>query len=189
LREQQLIKKAQGGDAEAYCDLCEIHEDRLLYQARHFCRDTAMAEELVQETLIQAWKSLSNFNGSCQYSTWLIAIMFRRHKTLLKQRSGWLSIFRSHVGEIDSVEIEAKQNDPQGELLKQEESEVLNHLIKRLPIHQREVILLRFFEGASLESIAQALNCSVGTIKSRLHYALKKLREYKSLSLPLSSES
>jgi len=60
-----LLERAQAGDADAFCELCRLHETRLLRQAASLCGNAALAEDLVQETLIEAWKCLSRYNGRC----------------------------------------------------------------------------------------------------------------------------
>jgi DNA-directed RNA polymerase specialized sigma24 family protein len=76
-----LLARARQGDAPAFCVLVQPLETRLLQQAIALCRDASAAEDLVSETLVQAWKSLANYNETCRLSTWLYAILLHRHQS------------------------------------------------------------------------------------------------------------
>src|SRR5881397_2105507 len=83
-----LLARARQGNAHAFCRLVQPLEARLLRQAVALCRDHSAAEDLVSETLVQAWKSLANYNETCRLSTWVYAILLHRHqKTLRAARS------------------------------------------------------------------------------------------------------
>ena len=84
----ELLTRARAGDTLAFCDLAAQCEARLLQQARGLTRDLSTAEDLVSETLIEAWRSLRRYDGTCRFSTWLFAILLHRHhKHLRRARS------------------------------------------------------------------------------------------------------
>jgi RNA polymerase sigma-70 factor (ECF subfamily) len=184
-----LFSRARAGDAEAFCSLIEPLQTRLLRQAAALSGDLSLAEDLVSETLVEAWKSFSRYNESCRLSTWLYAILLHRwQKSLRRARSRPVS-FAGFSG-IDAEELhEQQENIPSPEAspaetaARRETFLQLRQCVERLPEKHRQVILLRFFEDASLPDMAVVLNCSVGTVKSRLHHALEKMREMK-LNLP-----
>src|SRR2546425_11887777 len=66
-----LLERAQSGDADAFCELCRTHEGRLFRQALSLCGETALAEDLAQDTLVEAWRCLRRYNGRCRLFTWL----------------------------------------------------------------------------------------------------------------------
>src|SRR5262245_47872040 len=82
-----LLAQARQGDAPAFCRLVQPMETRLLRQAIALCRDVSTAEDLVSETLLQAWKSLTTYNETCRLSTWLYAILLHRHQKSLRAAS------------------------------------------------------------------------------------------------------
>jgi RNA polymerase sigma-70 factor (ECF subfamily) len=175
-----LLNLARSGDAEAFCQICHEHETRLLRQALVLCGNLASAEDLTQETLIEAWKSLRRFNGKCQLFTWLCAILLNRFRNSLRQRK---PISFSAVARGDQVEFTAAIDlaidngaspDQAAEL--GEQAELVLGCIRALPARHQQVLYLRFYANDSLDGIAVALNCSVGTVKSRLFRALEKLR-------------
>jgi RNA polymerase sigma-70 factor (ECF subfamily) len=178
-----LLTRARAGESSAFCQLAAEHESRLLQQACGLTRDLSAAEDLVAETLVEAWRSLARYNGACRFSTWLFAILLHRHqKALRRARSRPIPL-----ASLPSVEADQRQQaqenlptpgpSPAEEAMRLEAADKLRQAIEALPEKHQQVILLRFFEDASLPEIAALLDCSVGTVKSRLHYALENLRE------------
>ncbi len=180
-----LLAQARQGDATAFCRLVEPREARLLRQATILCRDASNAEDLVSETLVQAWKSLANYNETCRLSTWLYAILLHRHqKSLRAARSrprplAWLAWADAEKHREAHDNLSSCEASPAVALAQKELAAGLRRAVESLPEKHRLVVLLRFFEEASLEEIATVLSCSVGTVKSRLHHALEKLRRMK----------
>ncbi len=180
-----LISRAQAGDSEAFDILCREHGGRLLRQAIGLCGDASVAEDLVQETLLAAWRSISRFNGCCRFFTWLCSILIHRHQNLLRKR--WPRPFSFLCGdEIDSTNnFLARTPDPGPTPGMQtegaEQAALVLRSLEKLPPKLREVVYLRFYAEESLEGIAAVLGCPVGTVKSRLFHGLERLRQMKSL--------
>lgn len=175
-----LIEQARAGDADTFCEICRLVETRLLRQAFTLCGNPSMAEDLAQETLVEAWNSLRRFQGRCQFFTWLCAILLNRYRNTVRQRRpipissltrGDEDAFALHLDRATDAEA-----TPDRSAQVQEEAQVLIACIQTLPTKYREVVYLRFYVSHSLEEIAAALGCSVGTVKSRLFRALEKLR-------------
>lgn len=190
----ELLARAREGDREVYCELAANYEQRLFQQAVGLCRDPATAEDLVAETLIEAWKSLSRFNGTCRFSTWLYAILLHRFQKLSRRARSrpvpLASLRAGEAGERESLleRLPDAQLLPADALLQKELAAQLGEAVELLPRKHQQVVRLRFNEGASLPEIAGALGLSVGTVKSRLHHALEKLRQMKTI-MNLSKES
>ena len=185
----ELLSRARQGDAQAFCLLLEPLQTRLLRPAAALAGALSAAEDLVSETLVEAWKSLSRYNETCRFSTWLYAILLHRHqKSLRRARSRPISL--APLAATEDQELRDQQENIPGPDLSPAEAAAqseapfqLKQCIERLPEKHRNVILLRFFEDASLPDMAALLGCSVGTVKSRLHHALEKLRKMK-MNLP-----
>ena len=180
-----LIGRARSGDCEAFDGLCREHGDRLLRQAVALCGDATVAEDLVQETLIEAWRALPRYHGGCLFFTWLCSILIHRHRNARRKR--WPLAF-SLLFSYDRNEAEtflARLVDPgttpETQAEKAERAAGVLRSLDRLPIRQRQVLYLRFYAEDSLEGIAVALGCSVGTVKSRLFHGLERLRQMKIL--------
>ena len=183
--ELELLSRARGGDAPAFCLLLEPLQARLLRQAVALCRDVIAAEDLVSETLVEAWKSLSRYNETCRLSTWLYSILLHRHqKAVRRARSrplslAWLPFFDAEQHDEQHRKLPSAEPSPAEVATQNEMFDQLRQGVERLPDKHRQIILLRFFEDASLPDMAMVLGCSVGTVKSRLHHALEKLRKMK----------
>src|SRR5215469_957198 len=100
---RSLLDRAHGGDVAAFGEICRAYETRLLRQAMTLCGNEAMAEELAQDTLVEAWKSLRRYNERCQFFTWLCAILLNRWRnTVRKKRPAPFSALPRH--EHDDVQ-------------------------------------------------------------------------------------
>jgi len=186
-----LLAQARAGDRDAFCELCGEMAGRLYRQAVALCGNGTLAEDLAQETLLAAWKNLARYNGQCRFFTWLCSILIHHYQNVLRKKTpvGFSALGAS---ERESAERRLHELAEPGaspdELLQLGEREAaLRRCLARLPEKQRDVVYLRFFVGAALNEIAEVLQCSPGTIKSRLFNALDKLShmpEMKRLASP-----
>jgi RNA polymerase sigma-70 factor (ECF subfamily) len=186
---RELFSRACTGDAEAFCRLTEPLQARLLRQATALAGDVSAAEDLVSETLVEAWKSLARYQQSCRLSTWLYAILMHRHRKSLRRARcrpislAWLPFAEALGLHEQQANLPSAELSPAETLAESETGAWLRQGIALLPEKHRQVIRLRFFEEASLLDMAAVLGCSIGTVKSRLHHALEKLRKMK-MNLP-----
>jgi len=182
---QSLVELARDGDAEAYGAVYRAYATRLLRQAMALCGDAALAEELAQDTLVEAWRCLRRYRGRCEFFTWLCAILLNRYRNTVRNRR-FLPLSALGRGELQDVagaveRLPDRGSGPDGAAEQREQGALLRRCIDRLPAKQQQVIFLRFYVGDSLEGIAAALGRSVGTVKSRLFHALDRLRRMNAL--------
>jgi RNA polymerase sigma-70 factor (ECF subfamily) len=181
--ESELLTRARGGDSDCFYSLIEPLQARLLRQAIALTGDLHLAEDIVSETLVEAWKSFPRYNESCQFSTWLYAILLHRYqKSVRRARSrpvalALLSMFEARDLSQRHENLATAEPSPAETAAQNEAFAQLRQCIELLPKKHARVILLRFFGDASLPDMATVLGCSVGTVKSRLHHALEKLRK------------
>lgn len=168
--EADIIAGLRAGDAAAAAALLERYGDRLARSAFLLCGHAADAQDLAQETLLQALKSAHRFRGDSALYTWLHGILLnlaRHHR-------------RKHarVTVTDAVPERPAESAPPGRELDQaREAGDLWAALDQISAAHREVLVLRFYEELALDDIAARLEISPGTVKSRLHYALRELRE------------
>jgi RNA polymerase sigma-70 factor (ECF subfamily) len=180
-----LLVQARTGDGQAFCQLAEPLETRLFQQAVALCGNPAQAEDLVSETLVEAWKSLARYNETCRFTTWLYAILLHRYQKHIRSlRSRPVSLASLPVREAEQHratqgDLPAGDATPLESVLQAEFNHEIRGLLDGLDEKHREVVLLRFFEEATVPEMALVLGCSEGTVKSRLHHALNKLRRLK----------
>lgn len=172
-----LLALARDGEVAAFSRIMEAEQPRLMAQALAFCGNEHLAQDLVQDTMIAAWKSLYRFDESCRLFTWLYVILLRQHRRSL----GWFSR-RLPLATLEQQAMAARHEPAtpdEGDGADASEAELLRAMMAALPAPHREVIRLRFYAGAGEAEIAAALGISPGTVKSRLHHALEKLRRMK----------
>jgi RNA polymerase sigma-70 factor (ECF subfamily) len=169
-----LLRAAADGDGRAFHDLVGRHSDSLFRLAVTLCRSRADAEDVLQETLIGAYRGLAKFDGRASVKTWLTQILLRQSAKMWNKGRRM-----SQAGRIDSPAGAAT-----GESLARPSAEDdvdrradLMAAIDALPDDHREVILLREVRGLSYDEIARVLRVPHGTVESRLHRARAGLRQ------------
>ena len=148
--------------------LIKTYGTRMLRSAYLLCGNHTDAQDIVQDTFITAVKSIHKFQGRSAFYTWLHGILINVTRHFLRSRKSTVP--------LDNI---AEPVDTTNHLKQVEQASVRKCLLKviaGLSHEHREVILLRYFEEMKIVEIADALGISKGTVKSRLHYALKRLR-------------
>ena len=181
-----LLEQAHSGDTKAFGEVCRVYETRVLRQAMALSGNATLAEDLVQDTLVEAWKCLRRYNGRCRFFTWLCAILLNRYRNMVREKRPMpLSTLAGRDREefqnrIDTLADRDSLPDQTAQL--REQAALMRDCVQALPTKHQQVIYLRFYVDDSLEGIAAALGCSVGTVKSRLFHALDKLRGMNALN-------
>ena len=170
--ERELIDRAQAGEAIAFEQLAEQHAARLWRCAQALGKDGHWTEDLSQETLVEAWRSLARFDSRCKFSTWLYGIL--RHRFLKGRRNQ--NAARPAAPDAPG-QVPCTSRTPSSSAEASEDASRIRQAVASLPEVHRLVVELRFFAGATLDEMAAALGCPLGTVKSRLHHALEKLRQ------------
>ncbi|MBN2346142.1 MAG: sigma-70 family RNA polymerase sigma factor [Candidatus Aminicenantes bacterium] len=169
MEEKGTLPLLRIGDPKALAAMMTEYGDRLLRAAYGLCRDRAQAQDLVQETFCRVIPALGRYRGDGLLFTWLYSVMRNLFlKNVRRQRL--FSLFSQTAGGVPV------SPGPERHAVAEEERGLLSAALERLPARQREVLLLRFSEEMRLGEIAAALKISRGTVKSRLHNALKRLR-------------
>lgn len=160
-------------------ELVEEHYDRLFRAARFMCGDVSAAEDLVQETFLAAAESIGSFKGRSSIYTWLYGILLNKFRRWLRRKSGGALSLQAMVedeerGRGEEV-LETDYPGPPENAERNEAVELVRDAIQELSADHRSVVTLRYVEGMSYEEIAEALDCPLGTVKSRIHYALQRI--------------
>ena len=173
----------QKGDLAAFGELVARHEKRLWNFLRRFVRDKATAEDLLQEVFLRVVKSAAEWQPSAKVSTWLFTIArnlctdqarraeFRQTESLDQAKAGEDG---SGLRRIDR--IAADSGDAEKEAMGREIASLVDRAVDELPVEQREVFLMREVMDMSFAEIAAQVGASEPTVKSRMRYALERLR-------------
>ena len=187
--EGELIRRVLAGEQQAFQQIAGQHAEQLFRCALTLCRDRQLAEDISQETLLEAWRSIGRFDGRCRFSTWLYGIL--RHRFLKARKRSTRRI----VAELPSDDTRYSSHtnaqpaaDPSRDSERAEDAERVRNAVAALPEEHRQVIELRFFADAKLDDIAAVMDIPLGTVKSRLHNGLEKLRQL-NLAVNLFSET
>jgi len=177
--EPELIKRAQLGDTDAFCELAARYERRIYSLALHYCRRPQDAEDLSQEVWLRAYQAIGTFRQESSFYTWIRKITINCF--LNRERSSFFRWQKSAERLIDSAtESETDLIMPGVETTLHNKilfAKVMGALSELTP-RQRLIFLLKHHEGMTYEEIAGALGCSTGTAKKAVARALRKLREH-----------
>ncbi len=174
----QLVKMAASKDPAAMAALFERTNRRLYYYAYMLTGNPADAEDLLQEGFIKCILSLDTLQNSEAFYSWMWTVLRNLHaNNIRKNKYQVISQDEPDFEESQMLAaILAEEDTPEKYTEKKELAGILRHMIHALPMEQREVILLRYYDELSLSEIAKIQNCPLPTVKSRLLYAKKSLR-------------
>jgi len=163
----ELVERARHGDHDAFTALVELTIDRMNATAWLIARDRTIAEDAVQEACLRAWRDLPSLRDPARYEAWLRRLLVRACLDLLRRQR------RNAVAPAD-------ERDP-GPLVGDASSEVVLHdalerAFRRLSPEHRAVVVLTHLDELSTREAAEVLGIPLGTVKSRLHHALRGLR-------------
>ncbi len=168
--DQALIRRMVLGDEEALRALYAAYGRRLFAYAYRLTGNRAVAEEVVQDALLAAWKGAAAYRGDSRIVTWLLGIVHHRA----------LNALRRKTVPSDTLEEAAERADAGAGLSElaeaSERRKALTVALSQLSGEHRAVLDLVFYQGLSLAEAAEVLRCPVGTVKSRLSYAKVRLR-------------
>ena len=179
--DQVLVERAQAGDKHAFELLVLKYQRKLARLLSRFIRDSAEVEDVTQEAFIKAYRALPTFRGDSAFYTWLYRIGINTAKNFLvsqKRRAPTVTRLDADESEgLDNAEALHELNTPETALLTQEIGNTVNAAMAALPEELRVALMLREIEGLSYEDIAQAMNCPIGTVRSRIFRAREAVAE------------
>lgn len=176
--DEALVKAAQAGDLMAFEELVARHRDKIYSRAFSMVRNEDEALELSQEAWIKGWQRLSQFQGNSSLATWMTRIVINLCLDHLRKRQ------RERAESIEQLDEESGGVERQMPVLEVNPTEALERGELRERIDQamaqltwahRTALILHEFEGLDYKTIAKQMNCSIGTVMSRLFYARRRL--------------
>lgn len=176
--DQEIVARLKAGDLAA-CRACvEAHSDELYRLALRVLGDASEAEDVVQETFFNAFKSLNTFDGRSSLGTWLFRIAYNAALMRLRTRKRVVPMDDADDEEVPTPQqVVAWSEEPEVLLQRKEAADILDKAIAALPHTLREVFVLRDVEQVSTAETAQRLGLSESAVKVRLHRARMALRE------------
>ncbi|MGA2864070.1 MAG: RNA polymerase sigma factor [Verrucomicrobiota bacterium] len=169
--EEKLVAAFRDQDPAAVRELLSSHGDRLLRSAFLLCGREADAQDLVQETFLQALQSAPRFRNQSSLYTWLHGILLNLTRHYHRDRK------RIVYGDEQVERAAAAAEESPIAMDLQMTGSALQQALGRLSLPHREVVILRFYEDMKIHEIAAHLGISRGTVKSRLHYSIERLQQ------------
>jgi len=176
-----IVRRVQDGDVAAFDQLIGKYRERVYATIYHMTSNREDAADLTQDTFIKAFQSIHRFQGQSSFFTWLYRIGVNATITHLRKHRlrSFFSFDRLDEEDRTSADVLAALTDATGadrQTFVHELQEKLNEAMQKLSIKHRTVITLFEIDGLSHQEIAEVTNCSVGTVRSRLHYAKQLLQ-------------
>lgn len=165
LNEAELVQRARGGEDEAWHSIVRLHQDPIFRLAYLLLGDPQDAQDVAQETFIRAMKSISRFDESRPLRPWLLRIA----SNLARNR-------RRSIGRYWRALQRAARLEPEQPHTSGDDARLLWQAIRNLKHDDQQILYLRYFLAMSERETAQALGIAPGTVKSRLHRSLGRLR-------------
>lgn len=183
-QERKLIQRCQKGDRKAFEELVIKYQKRALNLAYRLLENYEDAQDVTQNAFVKAFRSIKKFKGESSFYTWLYRIIidfcYRKFRSkAYRKRRKTVSLDRpipTEEGEI-FLSVAAKEKTPREILIDKERKETIHKAINSLKEKYRLPTILHDMEGLSYEELSVVLNCSLGTVRSRLHRARLILRE------------
>lgn len=176
--EQSLVRAAQRGDTAAFEELVARHRDKIYARAFSMMRNEEEAIDLSQEAWVKGWQRLRQFQGESSFGTWMTRIVInlcldqlRRQK---RQRAESIEAMDEESGGVER-QMPVVMVNPAAGLERAELRQRIDQALAQLSYEHRTVLVLNEFEEMEYKEIAKAMDCSIGTVMSRLFYARRKL--------------
>jgi RNA polymerase sigma-70 factor (ECF subfamily) len=170
----RLIAATLAGDRAAFGRLVRHHQDRLFNTLMHVTGSREDAEDVVQDTFVQAFARLERFEQRAQFYTWIYRIAFNIWATYRRRRRPQLSIDGARDGA--GITLSDRTEAPPIQLERREQISLVRSALAALAEDARTILVLREIDGCCYEEIAEILSLPVGTVRSRLHRARLQLK-------------
>ena len=178
--DESLVDRVRAGDHEAFALLMARYRGRVYAVSRGFTRDSEDAHDLVQETFVKAYRGLRGFQGGAGFYTWLCRIAVNNGKDWLRKqaiRPAGASLEETLAEEVGfQPAAEDAFSDPAGMAQREELRAAVRAAVQQLPESLRCAVTLHDIEGLSQQEVAEAMECRLGTAKSRLFRGRERLR-------------
>lgn len=178
-----LVERSVAGDHKAFELLVIKYQRRIQRLIGRMVRDVDLVEDIAQETFIRAYRALAQFRGDAQFYTWLYRIAVNTAKKALMDMKRDPTVSENSFKSSDDDETSMLENEltssetPDAVLASKEIAEMVNSAMEALPEELRQAITLREIEGLTYEEISEAMNCPIGTVRSRIFRAREAISQ------------
>ncbi len=170
----ELVESFQKGNEASFNELVRRYQEKVYWIARRFLNDHDQADDVVQEVFVKIYSALKQFRAESSVYTWLYRITVNVALNALRKQK-----VRDFIRIDEYFEAaEDREEQPDAIIEKNEQQQLIEEAIARLPEKQKAVFLLRYYDELSYEDISQILKTSIGGLKANYFHAAKKIGEY-----------
>ncbi len=172
--DQLLVERVKKGDKKAYDLLVLKYQHKIIKLVMRYVHDPSEAQDVAQEAFVKAYRALPKFRGDSAFYTWLYRISINTAKNYIVAMNRRPLDYNLDLQDPEQYEVNSKLKDedsPEGLLQRDELRQTIETTLASLPEDLRTAIMLREVDGMSYEEIAQAMECPVGTVRSRIFRA------------------
>jgi RNA polymerase sigma-70 factor (ECF subfamily) len=170
----ELVRRAQRNERGAFDLLVLKYQHKVVKLVARLLRDPTEAEDVAQEAFVKAYRALGSFRGDSAFYTWLYRIAVNTARNAIASRQRRPLDYEAELSESEQSNLASRlrhTDTPEATALSEEIRVTVNEAIEQLPEDLRTAIVLREVEGLSYEEIAAAMDCPVGTVRSRIFRA------------------
>jgi len=170
----ELVRRVQRGERGAFDLLVLRYQHKVVKLVSRLLRDPSEAEDVAQEAFVKAYRALGSFRGDSAFYTWLYRIAVNTARNTMAARQRRPLAYEAELSENEQTVVESRMrhgDTPEATVLSDEIHRTVNSAVEELPEDLRTAIILREIEGLSYEEIAEAMDCPVGTVRSRIFRA------------------
>ncbi|MEA1876322.1 MAG: RNA polymerase sigma factor [Bacteroidota bacterium] len=174
MTDQEIIElyKQKGQEEKAFTELLQLYQERLYWHIRRMVSSHDDADDVLQNTFLKVWKALPNFRADSGLFTWIYRIATNEALSFLNQRKKQLAL---RMDDPDQVAINRLEGDEyfDGDAVQKK----LYAVVETLPVKQKMVFQMKYFEEMKYQEISDILDTSVGALKASYHHAVKKIEQ------------
>jgi RNA polymerase sigma-70 factor (ECF subfamily) len=170
----ELVRRVQRGERGAFDLLVLRYQHRVVKLVARLLRDPTEAEDVAQDAFVKAYRAIGSFRGDSAFYTWLYRIAVNTARNTMASRQRRPLDYEAELSESEQSMVESRMrhgDTPEAAALSEEIHQTVNRAVEDLPEDLRTAIILREIEGLSYEEIAAAMDCPVGTVRSRIFRA------------------
>ncbi len=170
------VHKTVEGDVEAFNELVNRHHSKIYGLAYRMLGNSEDAQDATQETFLEAYKSIKSFRFQSQFGTWLYKVGLNTCNQIIRKAKSRNRMMDAYTEEKSVRGMTETREIPERLAIKAEQRELVQAAIDRLPPKQKEVVTLFYMQHLKYKEIAEILDCSIGTVASRLNKAMQNLK-------------
>jgi RNA polymerase sigma-70 factor (ECF subfamily) len=176
--DEELVSAFRGGDLSAFDTLVKRWEKKIQGAVFRIMGSGEDARDLAQETFLRAYRGLPTFKSEARFSSWLYQIALNLCRDRLRQRRGKIMLSIEDLDPATAARIDRSAASAQELVEARDTSRLVSGAMATLPEEQREVIVLKEYQGLTFQEIADTLDVPVSTVKTRLYRGLVQMREH-----------